>query len=361
MVTRAEVRVPSTIDEVTTRWLSEALRAGGTMPNSLTVRMIRVEQIAQDTGFSSLLYRLHLTGDPGVPSTVIVKLPAQSEARWAMDLLGGYRRELAFYRYIAGSAPIATPQVYAAGMIEDSADFVLVLEDLRHWDNADHLAGLSMHRARLCIEQLAGMHAWSVTAADAKALEVFPSLDTPTARQILLPAFELGWRVYREKSTVAIPAAVAGYAERFVEFAPKALAALTVRPMLLHGDIRADNMFFDGDLLKIVDFQFASRGVGVADVGYLISQGLPTEVRRGHDEELVREYLAHLAERGITDYSFDEAWQHYRFAVAYLMLLPVITLVGWDGMPERSRALCLKLTERAVATIDDVDATKVFQ
>lgn len=361
MVTRAEVRVPSTIDEVTTRWLSEALRAGGTMPNSLTVRMIRVEQIAQEIGFSSLLYRLHLTGDPGVPSTVIVKLPAQSEARWAMDLLGGYRRELAFYRYIAGSAPIATPQVYAAGMIEDSADFVLVLEDLRHWDNADHLAGLSMHRARLCIEQLAGMHAWSVTAADAKALEVFPSLDTPTARQILLPAFELGWRVYREKSTVAIPAAVAGYAERFVEFAPKALAALTVRPMLLHGDIRADNMFFDGDLLKIVDFQFASRGVGVADVGYLISQGLPTEVRRGHDEELVREYLAHLAERGITDYSFDEAWQHYRFAVAYLMLLPVITLVGWDGMPERSRALCLKLTERAVATIDDVDATKVFQ
>ena len=85
--------------------------------------------------------------------------------------------------------------------------------------------------------------------------------------------------------------------------------------MLLHGDIRADNMFFDGDLLKIVDFQFACRGVGVADVGYLISQGLPTEVRRGHDEELVREYLAWLAENGVTDYSFDEAWRHYRFAV----------------------------------------------
>ena len=128
---------------------------------------IRVEQIAQDTGFSSLLYRLHLTGDPGVPSTVIVKLPAQSEARWAMDMLGGYRRELAFYQYVAGRAPISTPHVYAAGMVEDSADFVLVLEDLRDWDNADHLAGLSMHRARLCIEQLAGLHAWSITAADA--------------------------------------------------------------------------------------------------------------------------------------------------------------------------------------------------
>jgi aminoglycoside phosphotransferase (APT) family kinase protein len=360
MVTLAEARVPRAIDEVTTEWLSEALRADSASPKSLSVDAIRVEQIAQDSGFSSLLYRLHLTGDAGLPSTVIVKLPAQSEARWAMDMLGGYRRELAFYRCIAGRAPIATPHVYAAGMVEDSADFVLVLEDLRDWDNADHLAGLSMHRARLCIEQLAGMHAWSVTAADATALEAFPSIDTPIAREILHPAFELGWRVYRDMSTAAVPAAVAEYAERFVELAPKALAALTVRPMLLHGDIRADNMFFDGDSLKIVDFQFASRGAGAADVAYLISQGLPTEVRRGHDEQLVREYLVWLADNGVVDYSFDDAWRQYRFAVAYLMLLPVITLVGWATMPERSRALCLKLTERAVAAIHDLDATEVF-
>jgi fructosamine-3-kinase len=360
MVTLAEARVPRAIDEVTAGWLSEAMRADHASSKRLNVNAIRVEQIAQDTGFSSLLYRVHLTGDAGVPPTVIVKLPAQSEARWAMDLLGGYRRELSFYQHVAGSAPISTPHVYAAGMIAESADFVLVLEDLRDWDNADHLAGLSMHRAQLCIEQLAGMHAWSVTTADATALDAFPSLDAPVVRDILHPAFELGWRVYRDRSAVAIPAAVAKYAERFVELAPKALAALTARPMLLHGDIRADNMFFDGDSLKIVDFQFASRGAGATDVGYLISQGLPTEVRRGHDEQLVREYLARLADNGVTDYSFDEAWRHYRLAVAYLMLLPVITLVGWDTMPERSRALCLKLTERAVAAIDDLDATEVF-
>lgn len=89
MTTLADMRVPSAIDEVTTRWLSDALCANSAAPKSLAVKTIRVEQIAQDTGFSSLLYRLHLTGDPGVPSTVIVKLPAQSEARGAMDLLGG--------------------------------------------------------------------------------------------------------------------------------------------------------------------------------------------------------------------------------------------------------------------------------
>jgi hypothetical protein len=60
-------------------------------------------------------------------------------------------------------------------------------------------------------------------------------------------------------------------------------------------------------------------------------------------------------------YGFDEAWRHYRFAVVYLMVLPVITLNGWDAMPERSRALCLKLTERAVSAIDEIDALEVFE
>ncbi len=76
-------------------------------------------------------------------------------------MLGGYRRELAFYREVAGRAPMETPHVYAARMVDGTADFVLLLEDLQHWDNADHLAGLSMDRARVCIDALAGLHAWS--------------------------------------------------------------------------------------------------------------------------------------------------------------------------------------------------------
>ena len=251
-----------------------------------------------------------------------------------------------------------TPRVYAARIVDGTADFVLLMEDLAHWDNADHLAGLSMDRARTCIDALAGLHAWSISNAD--VLEAFPSIDTPIARDLLVPAFGPGWQVYREKSSAPVPAEIAAFAERFADHADDALAALTERSMLLHGDIRADNLFFDGDDIKVVDFQFASRGVGAVDVGYLVSQGLPAAVRRGRDEALVREYLERLAERGVSDYSFEEAWRHYRFAVAYLMLLPVITLNGWDALPERSRALCLTLTDRAVATIDEIGALEVF-
>ncbi len=352
-MTPATTDVPSGIDEVTPEWLTAAM--GG-----LTVDGVRAERIAQDSGFSSLLYRLYLSGSAGLPATMIVKLPAESEARGAMELLGGYRRELSFYRNVAGRAPMDTPDVHAANIVDDTADFVLLLEDLQSWDNADHLAGLSMNRARVCIRALAGLHGWSCDVANATALEAFPSIDTPVVRDLLIPAFGPGWQIYLDKASVPVPRAVAGCAERFTDYSTQAVDVLAGRSMLLHGDIRADNLFFDGDRMKVVDFQFASLGAGVADVAYLVSQGLPTEMRRGHDEALVREYLACLSEAGVTDYSFDEAWRQYRFAVVYLMVLPVITLIGWDALPERSRALCLKLTERAVATIDEIDALEVF-
>lgn len=347
--------VPDSVDALTSCWLTDALRSDRSLSDTLTVDEVRAERIAVDSGFSSLLYRLHLTGTD-VPATVIAKLPAESEARGAMELLGGYRRELAFYRNVAGRAPLDTPHVYAAQIAEDSVDFVLLLEDLRDWDNADHLAGLTVEQARLAVANLAGLHAWSADPSNSATLQHFPSLSTPIVRDLLVPAFAPGWQIYLDRSGAAVPRRVARFADRFAELAPQALAALVEHSMLLHGDIRADNMFFDGGRLKIVDFQFASVGSGAADIAYLVSQGLPTGARRGRDEVLVREYLDLLA----VPYPFDDAWRHYRFAVAYLMVLPVITLVGWDSLPERSRALCLELTSRAIAAIDDVEATEVF-
>ena len=349
-VRRRHPALPDGIDQVTPHWLTTELGSD--------VTDVRAEQIAMDSGFSSLLYRLHLTGD-GVPSTLIAKLPAVSEARGAMELLGGYRRELEFYRNVAGHAPIATPRVYAARMAPDSVDFILLLEDLQAWDNADHLAGLSLNRARLCIEQLAGLHAWSANPANAAALEKFPSIDTPIARDLLVPAFAPGWQVYLENCAGPVPARVADFAEDFAQRAVAALPALTERDMLLHGDIRADNLFFNGDEMKVVDFQFAARGCGAADIAYLVTQGLRS--REGRDEALVKEYLEHLVAHGVMDYSFDDAWRHYRYAAVYLMVLPVITLNGWAALPERSRQLCLTLTDRAVAAIDEIDALEVFE
>jgi aminoglycoside phosphotransferase (APT) family kinase protein len=354
-VTSATAEVPSDIGAVNERWLTDVLRADATKPDPLTVNEVRAEQIAIDTGFSSRLYRIHLTGD-GVPASLIVKLPAESEARGAMEMMGGYVKEIDFYRRVAGRAPMGTPRCYAARMALDTSDFVLVLEDLRDWENADHLAGLTLDRARMAIAALAGLHAWSEDSANAAAVECFGSLSTDMTRDVLPSVFEAGWQVYLEKSGASVSPAVANFAARFAERAPVALAALTERNTLVHGDIRADNMFFSDDRLKIVDFQLTARAAGATDIAYLISQGLPTAIRSGRDRELLVEYLDHLG----ADYPLDEAWRHYRFAVGYLMVLPVIILVTWDNLPERSQKLCLTLVDRAVATFDEIDVAEVF-
>ena len=351
-MTQGPAVIPASIDEVTPQWLTDAL--------GLEVSAVTADRIAEDSGFASFLYRVRLTGNDELPETVIVKLPGTPEARGAMEMLGGYRRELEFYRRVAGRAPMAAPRVHVAEMGDSAGEFVLVMEDLAGWTNADHLAGLSMAQARLAIAGLAGLHAWSVDPANAIPTDVFPNLDSPAAREVFLPVFELAWPVYLEHAGVPVPPSVAELAERFTDYASQALDVLGGRTMLLHGDIRADNLFFSGDAMKVVDFQFTCYGAGAADVAYLVSQGLPSDVRRGHDRELLREYLAELARHGVTDYSFDEAWRDYRMATAYLIVLPVITLMGWDAMPERSRRLCLELTRRAVATIDEIDALEAF-
>ncbi len=165
-----------------------------------------------------------------------------------MEMLGGYRRELAFYQRVAGRAPMETPRVYTARMVDGTADFVLLLEDLQHWDNADHLAGLSMERARICIDALAGLHAWSIDSGEYRCAARHFRASTPRSPVICcVPAFGPGWQIYLDKSSAPVPAAVAASPSGSPSMRPQALAALTERSMLLHGDIRADNMFFDGD------------------------------------------------------------------------------------------------------------------
>lgn len=336
--------VPTSIDGVTASWLSEAL--------ATQVSAVRAERIAEDTGFSAALYRIHLAGSDDVPDSLIVKLPAESLARGGMEMLGGYQRELDFYSCVAPNAPIATPRCHAARM--SGADFILVLEDLRDWENADHLAGLSLGRAQLCVEQLAGLHTWSASV-DETVLDKFPSIDSTLTRDLFLPAFSAGWQLYRDHTEQTVRPAVARFAERFTDLAPAALVELSHRNMLLHGDIRADNMFFKGRALKVVDFQLTVRGAGAADIAYLVSQGLPTEVRRGRDEELVSAYVGQVC-----GYPFDEAWRHYRFATALLLYMPVVALLTWEVAPERSRQLCLTLIDRAVAAIEDIGALEEF-
>ena len=76
---------------MTPAWLSEVLGAD--------VRECELEQIGIGVGLLGRLYRAHLEGGPGVPETVVVKLPTLDiTARTNLcEDLEMYMREVRFY------------------------------------------------------------------------------------------------------------------------------------------------------------------------------------------------------------------------------------------------------------------------
>ncbi|MCV7005201.1 MULTISPECIES: phosphotransferase [Mycobacterium] len=349
--------IPRSVEEIDAAWLSEAMHAAGTLEPAAMVRDVRPQRIAVDTGFSSEVYRLHLRGDSRTPATVIAKLPTNTAVREAMDVVGGYVRELTFYRDLALEAPIRAPRVHAAAMAHDSTDFILVLEDLAGWENESHYRGMPFARAQATLAELARLHAWRPKPAVAqRILETFPSLGDSASRQVLPPLFAEGWAIYEANARTTIPAVVGDFATNLATRIGPLLDVLTQRSTLIHGDIRADNLFFRGPEIGVVDYQLAARASGLADVGYLVSQGLTTEERSGRDEELVTEYLRALTDAGGAECAWADAWRQYRSAVAFYLIAPVIAMRGWDLLPLDARELCLRLVERAIATIEDIDA-----
>ncbi len=350
--------VPRSVTDLDPAWLTRLLRGDDV---ACVVTGVQAERIALDTGFSSELYRLRLEGR-GVPRSLIAKLPTTTAVRQVIDAMGGYAREVAFYRDVSAHVPLRAPRTYFASTVDGSSDFLLILEDLGGWDNGDHYAGLPAERMEQCIEQLAGLHAWS--ADPARSGDVprrFPTMDSPLLRETFPLLFSEGWEVYRSTAREPIPPGVAGHAAAFPERVAPALDALTERDTLIHGDIRADNIFFSGDQIAIVDYQLIARASGLVDIGYLVSQGMTREVRAGRDERFVRQYLDALQRHGADGPSFEEAWRDYRFAVSFLLLYPVIAIRGWDQLPGRARELCLRLIERSIAAIEECDAVAVYR
>jgi aminoglycoside/choline kinase family phosphotransferase len=347
--------MPSEVGEVTPEWLTGVLRADGALAADDTVTGVAAEQIAAGTGFLSDLHRLRLEGDG--PESLILKLPAASALyRATAQGANAYQREVVFYRDLATACPLRTPHAYHAEF-EESGAMVLLLEDLGLLEAPDHLEGLQIDRADLVLERLAAFHAWGVSA---KCPPLDPTVFPAVVDQVgqLGPVISLGWPIYLANRRRDHPAAVEQLVERLPDLTLELAASLSDPACLTHGDLRVDNLFFAGTDMAVVDFQFCTRASGIYDIAYLISQGLDTTVRRGHDRELVGRYLRALQSAGLT-IDVDIAWDQYVRATALLVVFPLGAILGWPALGERARDLVLTLIERWVEAVVDVEATEL--
>ncbi|MDT5359024.1 MAG: hypothetical protein QOC69_786 [Mycobacterium sp.] len=345
--------MPISIAEVTPDWLTAVLRADGAIAAEGIVTGVATEQIAVGTGFLSDLFRLRLQGDG--PDSLILKIPATS-ALYRATAQGAnvYEREVVFYRDLARSCPLRTPHAYYAEF-EESGAMVLLLEDLRLLEAPDHLEGLQLGRAGLVIDRLAEFHAWG---ASPNRPPLDPALFPAVVDQVgqLGAVVPLGWEIYLANRRHDHPPAVDLLVERLPDLTHGLAASLTAPACLVHGDLRVDNLFFAGNDVAVVDFQFCTRASGVYDVAYLLSQGLDSTVRRGRDRELVGRYVRALGSAGLV-IDDDTAWDQYLRATALLVVFPLGAILGWPTLGERGRDLVLTLIERWAAAAVDGEAT----
>jgi hypothetical protein len=120
---------------------------------------------------------------------------------------------------------------------------------------------------------------------------------------------------------------------------------------LLHGDLHAGNVYFDGEQSAICDWQVLGRGSPAFDVAYFIGSAMTTAERRDSERDLLRQYLAQLEAanlHGVPD--FDEMWRLYRIHTAY-------GFFAWLTNPEAFQEgdIIAEVITRMAAAVIDLD------
>ena len=126
---------------------------------------------------------------------------------------------------------------------------------------------------------------------------------------------------------------------------------------LVHQDYRVENMLFgpegSGEVV-VIDWQGIGRGPGSYDLAYILGGSLETDLRREHEEALVRAYHESLTTAGVKDYSFDQLWQDY--ALSHLqggLATAMVTGGSMDLSNERGVQLIATMARRhAQAALD---------
>ena len=342
------ITIPRSADELTSAWLSEAL--GSDVHVISTPRRL--------SSFACEVYRLQLTGPPGTPPGVVIKLPVQGPVRELLDALGSYRREVVFYDRVAPICPLRTPRALAVEMAEDSTDFVLIIEDLAPLATGDQLAGLSPEQAGAVVDELARFHAWSWNAPLLDELaDVFPALDSPVGRamgQQWGQFFAAGWPIASRLAGDAVTAGLSAFAERFADYIPFFRDELATPRVLAHGELRADNLILDGtNSPYFIDFQNAQQACGPRELAYLLYTSLRSEDRRGQDERLVRRYWEGLVAAGVTDYPWEQAWRQYRLGLAEQLMMTVVACMQYEAADERGQQALTAMVRRGLRAIED--------
>lgn len=352
--------------EVTAEWLTRTLRAAGF--HRASVRSVATETVGVGVGFVGQVARItpEYEDDSGAPATFIGKFPAATPGgREIAAMYGLYRAEVNFYEHVAAQVPLRTPRRYFSAVSDDATEFLLLLEDLEPTGRlGDQVGGCSLDDARLALRNLARFHAAWWGRPELEDLNWLP-MGADLGRMSMSQAYPAGWRAAIDQYGHLMSPAIIEAAPELNERMLRALDQLSDLPLtIMHADYRLDNMFFgypgcDYDL-AVVDWQIANRGWAAYDVAYFIGSNLETDVRRAHEDALLREYHGGLCAGGVGGYAFEAFREDYRRSMSMYLATMIGNFVTLDTANERGVALFELIFRRVAAAVDDLRALEAL-
>jgi hypothetical protein len=358
---------PTQPDQVTPAWLTEQLRASGTIGSDQTVLSFTTTPVGEGVGMLGVIAKLTLAydGGHGAVDTVIVKCATPNLANRAVGMaFRVYEREVRFLKELARHTREGLPGVYFADIEISSGDHIVVMEDLSAYRPGDQAAGCGADEAAFGIDVMAGLHAawWGATDP---ALEWVPRIDSEMQLSGMSGGFAAGWEPAIAAFGHLLPEEIRGIGPRFQAAIPELHARMAQAPITLaHGDFRLDNILFgveEGHYpMVLLDWQGLILSKGTQDLAYLLTQNVHIAERRAHERDLVARYHAKLVEHGVTGYTLEQCWEDYRLAALYLFNYVIVIAGTLDPGNERGRAFMSGMVERAGAAMVDLDLASLL-
>jgi hypothetical protein len=294
-------------DDVTAEWCDVALadRLGGAHVTAVRLDPVGTGQVADTV-------RIHLTYDPpgAGPATLIAKIPSADLTSFeGARATGTYKTEASFYRDLAATLPVRTPECWYAHHDDETNAYVVLLEDVAPAEQGDQMRGCTQADITAAIDELVLLHGprWG----DPALLDIdWLNRSSPDVSP-MVGLLEMAVVPFRERYAGRLDAETMALVDRFM---PRLGDYLAYRPQpwtIVHVDFRADNLLFGHERVVVVDWQTVNVGPGPGDLAYLLGASLRPEDRRAAEAGLVDRYVAGLHAQGVA-VERDDVWTLYR-------------------------------------------------
>ena len=340
--------IPGTPGEVTPEWMTEVLQEAGATRGR--VASLDMERIGEGVGILSTILRCQIRYERNGngPASVVVKLEPEGESsQQVVRDMRLFEREVRFYREVAPLAPIRIPTLFFGGY--DERGGALVLEDLGHLEARNQIHGLRNLEAIAAARMIARFQArlWNSAALDA-----FEWM--PLHEDSVTTGYAEHWEGFTQVYGLRIGSEAIALGTRLRDSLDWIRHEVTTRPVtVIHGDYRADNLFFgqagSKDEVIAIDWAFCTRALGALDPARLLGGSEPPAERNRHQLEIFAAWHETLRHGGVEDYPLEEALYDFRLGALLNLCIPVRLLSVWGADPDGRKGQLL-----------DVFATRLF-